>query len=237
MANANAIVDQLVGLGLRHGEKAGMALASMIFFVCVGTAATQKGISLTPDQVKKAADQSDTNLNRREDRETIIKTLETREKITKTNFAASVEEQIKVALVPDNYKPAREWVTPEPGAGLIRDKPNLVAVSELYAYPGRGGLLIYALDESGERIPLKEGDEIPERRQRLGNTRKPTGLGGGGGGVGRRRGQEEEEGHVEGRAGSPGCRRVSSRKETQGGPTRGRRGGRHQGYDQEGGRG
>ncbi|MGP0068373.1 MAG: hypothetical protein ACLQGP_32845 [Isosphaeraceae bacterium] len=183
MANANAIVDQLVGLGLRHGEKAGMALASMIFFVCVGTAATQKGIDLTPDQVKKAADQSETNLNRREDRETIVKILEEREKITKTNFAESVEEQIKVALVPDNYKPAREWVTPEPGAGLIRDTPKLVAVNELYAYPGRGGLLVYALDEKGERIPAEEGDEVTEKKQRLGNTRRPKGAGGGMGGM------------------------------------------------------
>ena len=153
MANANAAVDQLVTLGLRHGEKAGMALASMVFFFCVASAATQKGIDTTPDQVKKAADLSETNLSRREDRETILKNLESRDKIVKTNFTGTVEEQIKVELVADNYKPAREWVTPEPGAGLIRDKPELVAVTELYAYPGRGGLLVYATDENGERNP------------------------------------------------------------------------------------
>ena len=195
MANANAIVDQMVGLGLRHGEKAGMALASMIFFVCVGTAATQKGIPTTPDQVKKAAEQSDSNLNRREERDAILKTLEERDKITKTNFAESVEEQIKVALVPDNYKPAREWVTPEPGAGLIRDTPKLVAVNELYAYPGRGGLLVFALDENtGERIPLKEGEEDEhEKKQRLGNTRRPKGAGGGMGGGGMGGGQRKKK--------------------------------------------
>jgi len=183
MASSNAIVDQLVGLGLRHGEKVGIALASMIFFVCVGTAATQKGIEITPDQVKKAAEQSESNLNRPEARDQIVKTLEDRDKITNTNFAESVEEQIKVTLVPDNYKPAREWVTPEPGAGLIRDTPKLVAVSELHAYPGRGGLLVYALDESGERIPTQEGDDEPEKKQRLGNTRRPKGGGGGMGGM------------------------------------------------------
>ncbi len=194
MANANAFVDQMVGLGLRHGEKAGIALASMIFFVCVGAAATQKGIDTTPDQVKKVADQSESNLNRKEDRESIIKTLETRDKITKSNFAESVEAEIKVALNPDQYKPAREWVTPEPGAGLIRDTPKLVAVNELYAYPGRGGLLVYALDEAGERIPLKEGDEVPEKRQRLGNTRRPKGAGGGGmgGGMGGAAGKKKK---------------------------------------------
>ncbi len=125
----------------------------MIFFVCVGTAATQKGIDTTPEKVKKAAELSDTNLNRHEERDTIIKTLEERDKITKTNFTESVEEQIKVSLIPDNYKPAHEWVTPEPGAGLIRDTPKLVAVNELYAYPGRGGLLVFALDEKRRTDP------------------------------------------------------------------------------------
>ena len=185
MANANAIVDKMVGLGLRHGEKAGMAIASMIFFVCVGAAATKPTIDTTPDQVKKAAEQSETNLNRKEDRETIVKRLEEQDKITKTNFTETVEEQIKVSLVPDNYKPAREWVTPEPGAGLIRDTPKLVAVDEVYAYPGRGGLLVYALDENGERIPLKEGEETEKQKtQRLGNTRRPKASGGMGGGMG-----------------------------------------------------
>ncbi len=185
MANANAIVDQMVGLGLRHGEKAGMAIASMIFFVCVGAAATKPTIETTPDQVKKAAEQAETNLNRKEDRETIVKRLEEQDKITKTNFTETVEEQIKVSLVSDNYKPAREWVTPEPGAGLIRDNPKIVAVDEVYAYPGRGGLLVYALDENGERIPLKEGEETEKQKtQRLGNTRRPKASGGMGGGMG-----------------------------------------------------
>ena len=55
MANANAIVEKLKELGLRHGEKAGVAIASMAFFVCVGMAANQKTIDTTPEQIKKAA--------------------------------------------------------------------------------------------------------------------------------------------------------------------------------------
>ena len=81
-----------------------------------------------------------------------------------------VEEQVKTALVPDNYKAAREWVTPEPGAGLIRDTPALIAVTELYAYPGRGGLLVYELDKEGNRIPDKDQDkdtgQTPRRRRK-----------------------------------------------------------------------
>ncbi len=61
---ANAFADQLKNLGLRHGEKAGVAIASTIFLVCVGMAATTKTIELTPDQIKKAAQDSDKNLSR-----------------------------------------------------------------------------------------------------------------------------------------------------------------------------
>src|SRR5262245_44337602 len=156
MANANAIVEKMAGLGLRHGEKAAVGIATGLFLFCVGLAVSKPTIETTPDQVKKAAQVADTNLSRKEDRETIIQKLEDQDKITATNFANTVEEQIKVKLVSDDFKPKREWVTPEPGAGLIRDNPKLIAPSELYAYPGRGGLLVYALDEEGERIPIKE---------------------------------------------------------------------------------
>ena len=52
--------------------------------------------------------------------------------------------------MPSDYKAAREWVSPEPGAGLIRDTPVLIAPSELYAYPGRGGFLVFELDSGRE---------------------------------------------------------------------------------------
>ena len=79
----------------------------------------------------------------------------------------------------DNYKSAREWVTPEPGAGLIRDTPVLIAPSELYAYPGRGGLLVYELDKDNNRVPEPEKKDAPKEQRR--RRRRPTaGMGGGG---------------------------------------------------------
>jgi hypothetical protein len=184
MADANAIVEKMAGLGLRHGEKAGVAIATMVFLFCVGLAVSKPTINTTPEQVKKAAEVAKNNLDRKEDRDTIIKRLEEKDNIKPTNFAGSVEEQIKVKLVADNYKAKREWVSPEPGAGLIRDTPKLIAPSELYAYPGRGGLLVYALDEQGERKPAKE-DEAKPRKQRYGAKPKRRGgaMGGGMGGM------------------------------------------------------
>jgi hypothetical protein len=194
MANANAIVEQLKELGLRHGEKAGVAIASMVFLVCVGMAATQKSIDTSPDQVKKAAELSQSNLTRTEKRETIIDKL-AEKGIKDSDFAKVVDEQVKTALVSDNYKAAREWVTPEPGAGLIRDQPILITVTELYAYPGRGGILLFDLDENGNRIPDKDAgkEAAPEARRR--RRRRPAGGMAGmmGGGAPKKKGKSRAE--------------------------------------------
>ena len=64
MANANAIVEKLKDVGLRHGEKAGVAIASMVFLVCVGLAANKKTIDTSPEQIKKASQASESNLDR-----------------------------------------------------------------------------------------------------------------------------------------------------------------------------
>ena len=73
-------------------------------------------------------------------------------------------------LVAANFRPVQLWVSPEPGAGLIRDQPELIAVTELYAYPGRGGALVYELDDAGNRIPDpdadKNKDEATEARRK-----------------------------------------------------------------------
>ncbi len=186
MANANAVVDKLANVGLRHGEKAGVAIAMMVFLVCVGIAVSQPMITTTPEQVKKAAEAADTNLNRPEDREMIIKRLEEKESIVPTKFASTVEADINTKIDAVVYKPKREWVSPEPGAGLIREQPELIAINELYAYPGRGGLLIYELDEEGNKIPDTSGDKSDEpKKKKYGKVhkRRKGGMGGMGGGM------------------------------------------------------
>lgn len=187
MANANAIVEKVARLGLRHGEKAGVAIATMVFLFCVGLAVSKPTIDTSPEKVKKAAQVADQNLSRNEDREAIIKSLETQGTIKPTDFAGAVDKQIQIKLVGSDFATKREWVTPEPGAGLIRDTPKLIAPSELYAYPGRGGLLVFALDSEGERIPVKEGEEDAKKPQKYGKVKKRRsgGTGGmGGGGMG-----------------------------------------------------
>ena len=62
---ANAQVEKLKALGLRHGEKAVVGLAAALCLLFLVKAATKPTIKLTPDQVNQATKAAETNLNRR----------------------------------------------------------------------------------------------------------------------------------------------------------------------------
>src|SRR5271157_3255786 len=179
---ANLTVEKLKEVGLLYGDKAAVALTSLLFVVCLGAALSKQSIQLTPEEVKKRAQAAETNLNRRQERDDIIKVLETGG-IKSTNFSKEIQDTAKMVLIADNYKPEREWVTPEPGAGLIRDTPVLIAPTDLYAYPGRGGLLVYELDKDGNRIPAPEQKDAP-KQERKGRIRRRRPAAGGMGGMG-----------------------------------------------------
>jgi len=166
---ANASVDKIKVMGMRHGEKAvmGLTAALCVFFLFQG--ATRETIDLTPEQVKQSAAQAEQNLSRKQEPDDILKRLE-EAGIKNPGFQAIVEQQERNLVVADSYRPHQLWVSPEPGAGLIRDMPELIAVAELNAYPGRGGILVYALDENGNRVPGEVGKtedaETKARRER-----------------------------------------------------------------------
>src|SRR5208283_3344052 len=170
---------------------AAVALTSLLFVVCLGAALSKKSIELTPEEVKKSAEAADTNISRHRDRDEIIKVLEAGG-IKPSHFSKEVQDAAKTVLLADNFKPEREYVTPEPGAGLIRDTPVLIAPTDLYAYPGRGGALVYALDEQGNRIPDTEQKYVPKdepkrrRRRQRGGGMMGGGMMGSGGMMGAR---------------------------------------------------
>jgi hypothetical protein len=204
---ANPQVEKLKALGMRHGEKAVVGLAAALCLLLLALAVSKPTTSLTADQVANNAKSADQNLGRQQPREEIIKKLED-DGVKNPGFVKLVDAQEKEALSPVAFKPARPWVTPEPGAGLIRDTPELIAPKELYAYPGRGGALIFALDDAGKRIPedpnAKLDEAAKERRARRPRRNRNRGGGmpgygapGGGmagyGGYGGAPGQETEE--------------------------------------------
>ena len=158
---ANATAEKLKNFGLRFGDKIAVALAMVLFLVCVANALTRPTIDVAPEQIKKAAEQSDSNLRRKVPTEDIVQTL-VESGIKTSDFAKEAEASSNLRLVAADFQPRREWVTPEPGAGLIRDTPTLIAPENIYAYPGRGGALVYALDAEGNRIVEDQTKEPPK---------------------------------------------------------------------------
>ena len=159
---------------------------------------SKQSIQLTPDEVKKTAEDAEANLNRHQERDAIIQKLEG-DGIKATNFAREADDSAKVVLVADNYKSDHPWILPEPGAGLLRDNPKLIAPSELYAYPGRGGALVYDLDENGARKPDTEKKDQPKATPRKGRKKRraSSGMGGMMGNTGRRKTSRKSQADIE----------------------------------------
>src|SRR5262249_50854873 len=92
-------------------------------------------------------------------------------------FEKAVDQQKDNILVASNYRAPQLWISPEPGAGLIRDQPELIAPIELYAYPGRGGALVFELDDAGNRIPIP-ADELAKHLDPTTEARRQARTGG-----------------------------------------------------------
>ncbi|WP_435017035.1 hypothetical protein TA3x_004622 [Tundrisphaera sp. TA3] len=155
---ANAAVEKLKSFGLHHGEKLVVGLAATLLVAFVGIAVSKPTIELQPDQLLKAAESAQANINQQQKPEDILTKLE-EAGLKNPGFLEMVENQAKNALKPEDYKVRTDWATPEPGAGLIRDQPELVAPTDLAAFPGRGGLLLFATDEKGEKIVDEEASK------------------------------------------------------------------------------
>lgn len=181
---ANAQVEKLKALGIRHGEKAVVALSAALCMVMLVLAVMKKTIEITPDDVDKHAKAAQSSLDTKQEPENILKIIEDAG-IKGMGYEALVDAQAKQGLKADDYKVAFAWITPEPGAGLIRDQPALIAPTELVAYPGRGGALIFALDDSGKKIledPNKKQEEDQATKSRRGRKRNRS-MGSGYGGM------------------------------------------------------
>jgi hypothetical protein len=177
----NATVEKLQALALRHGEKAAVTLAAVLFFLFVIKAITRPApIEFGPDTLQKKAEQADSNLSKRQEPSQILETLVAQGLKPQTEFEKVVANQQARALNPAEFVVKNKWVTPEPGAGLIRDQPELIAPDNLYAYPNRGGYQLFATDEKGERI-VDTGKDATRKRSGITPPRQRRGMGFGGG--------------------------------------------------------
>jgi hypothetical protein len=178
---ANASAEKLKTLGILHGEKVVVGITATVFIVLVFLAITNPVLEMKPEELKSAATNASANLQAKQTESDILAKLE-KDGLKEPHFQQIIEGQIANALKPDGFRARLEWVTPEPGAGLIRDNPELIAPVELTAFPGRGGILMYALNEGGER-KIDPGD--PKKKGGLGGRAGAPGVAIGGGDGGR----------------------------------------------------
>ena len=179
---ANPKVEKLQALALRHGEKAVVTVAVVLFLFFVFKAITREApIAFGPDALQKKAEAADSNLSKKQEPSQILETLVASGLKPQTDFEKVVVQQQAHALNPADFVVKQKWVTPEPGAGLIRDQPELSAPENLYAYPNRGGYQLFETDEKGERI-VDNGKDARKRRSGITPPRRRRGMMGGMGG-------------------------------------------------------
>ena len=59
---ANPAVDKMKAIGLKHGEKAVMSLAVVLFLLFVVTAISKKTIEMKPEELAEKAKSAESNL-------------------------------------------------------------------------------------------------------------------------------------------------------------------------------
>ena len=149
---ADATVEKIKALGLRHGELGAGRPDGGVCLVFAWQASRVRRSTVTPDEIEQVAKRAASNINAEQNPKEIAAKL-VEDGMTNPSFVAIVDRQVQSPLRASTYKVANPWITREPGAGLIREQPVLVAPANLYAYPGRGGAQVYVLDEQGKRTP------------------------------------------------------------------------------------
>jgi hypothetical protein len=171
---ANPTVEKLKVFGLRHGEKIVVGLASATCLLLLVTAFRHPVIQLTPDEVKKAAEAANSNINRPQTKDSIIARLDEEFKLKGPDFVAEVDAQKPGSIDPTLFAfngPA--FVSPEPGAGLIRELPQLIAPTELLASTGRGSISVFKRDENGDFVYPVEETTKKKSTSKRGRGRQP----------------------------------------------------------------
>ncbi|MEO6811076.1 MAG: hypothetical protein ABI353_18355 [Isosphaeraceae bacterium] len=173
MANAN--VEKLKTFGLRHGEKIVVGVVAALSVGMLAMAFITPTIQTTPADVQNAASAAKTNIQRNATPEDIQNKL-VADGIKEGGFLAIVETNKPGAKSAGNYRLAGDFVSPEPGAGLIRDMPELIAVTNLLAHSGRGSTMMYVLDENNNRM-YEDPNAPTEKKPTLGKKKKKSSSG------------------------------------------------------------
>jgi hypothetical protein len=157
---ANAFVEKVKRFGLRHGEKVVVGLAGAAAVVLIVLGGSRPTIDVTPDQIKKSAEAANQNISRPQSTESIVELLDGQE-LVPVDFAAKIDAAEKKEG-PKYVFTGPAWLSQEPGAGLIRDTPALLAPTELFATSGRGALQLFERDDQGNLVYEEAKKDAPK---------------------------------------------------------------------------
>ena len=169
---ANPTVEKLKVFGIRHGEKLAMGVVTVLFVLCAYVAWSRPAMEITPEDVKKSALSAQENITRKQDEGAIVSKLE-QEGVALADFEKVVDQRLKGSVDASKFNLEQALVRLEPGAGLIRDMPGLIAIEEIYAHSGRGAIEILEQDDEGNLKP--KGDE-KDKAKTKGAPAKKTSL-------------------------------------------------------------
>lgn len=196
---ANAQVEKLKEMGLKHGEKAVVTIVGVICLVLFYAAWTHPVIEMTPEEVQTAAQQASTHINEHQDEDKILATIQD-QGIKLQGFEEIVDNRKPGNMDPTEFRLPTLMAAREPGAGLLREAPSLIAVADLRGHPGRGAINVFAIDETtGQIIMEKPKKDEPRkkgrRRRRGGSSSMGSGMamGGSGGGGGKEKSEIEKQ--------------------------------------------
>jgi hypothetical protein len=183
---ANATVESLKRFGLRHGEKVAVGLIAALCVVFMILAGSKKTIDFTPEDIDKATTAANTNINRQHTPKEVLEKLD-QDKLIDPEYAK------QVAVAETKGRPALAFNGPplvytEPGAGLIREMPTLIAPIELYASASRGAIPVIETDDKGDIVyetppkdEPKKATHKKKRASRFGSGMMSSSSGGGSG--------------------------------------------------------
>jgi hypothetical protein len=175
---AHPLVDKLQTFALRHGEKVGVAVVSAICLAMLGAALSRPSVDITKEQIASATQRAQQNLNNQQKPETIEAKIRDAG-VVQPNFIALVEGRENRVVDASPYALPNTLAAPEPGAGLLRDTPELVRIQRVLAHAGRGSIRIYDTNpETGEivyEVPKPEAPK-PSRSRRNRNAGGSGGM-------------------------------------------------------------
>ncbi len=156
---------------LRYGDKALVGIAALVLLWAMwkAVAALRQVPDVSPTELTALAN----NVRSRLNQSNVTPELLAEAGVKNPDFTGLVQE-LSREVNPNLVADADLFYRFLDFGGILREQPEIFAPEELYVAAGRGGLLLYELDEQGNKIPatVKKKTTRPKKRRRRASRRR-----------------------------------------------------------------